>query len=344
MALAAMIDPGWSKLALTATVFVIGDPLVGQIVEPLLFGHQTRLSPLAVLIGISFWTLIWGLIGLVVAVPLTLAIVVLGQHLPRLEFLRVLLGNEPALEPHEHLYHQFLAGEASIAAKEADSWITDRSFGSYLDEVSIPALRTASDDQKRGVLNREQVGELKDTLQEYVELIRETLEYKLEQLSGTDARNSRSGRSDVSALILAGRGALDATAAQLVGEVIRLDLGIAARCPSLGGLTGIGAAAEAEPSEPPDMVALVSVGAVTSAQLRLLLHRVGCTFPRSQLIVGYWDGADMQPETERGRIRFADSATSLLDLVARTADEISHKENGKPGNGGSVRRLEVVAP
>jgi hypothetical protein len=344
MALAAMIDPGWWKLVLTASVFVVGDPLLGQILEPLLFGHQTRLSPLAILIGISFWTLLWGGIGLVLAVPLTLAIVVLGQHLPRLEFLRVLLGNEPALEPHEHLYHQFLASEASIAAKEADSWITDRSFGSYLDEVAVPALRAASDDQKRGVLNREQVAELNETLQEFIELMRESLEYKREQLSATNTNDSRSGRSEVSALILAGRGTLDATAAQLIAEVTRLDLGIAARCPSLGGLTGIGAAAEAEPREPPDIVALVSVGAVTSSQLRLLLHRLGLAFPKSQIIVGYWDGDDAQHVAEEGRIRYVESATSLLDLVTRTADEISHKENGKPsaGSGRTLKKVDLI--
>jgi predicted PurR-regulated permease PerM len=344
MALAAMIDPGWWKLVLTASVFIVGDPLLGQIVEPLLFGHQTRLSPLAILIGISFWTLLWGGIGLVLAVPLTLAIVVLGQHLPRLEFLRVLLGNEPALEPHEHLYHQFLASEANVAAKEADSWITDHSFGSYLDEVAVPALRAASDDQKRGVLNREQVAELNVTLQEFIELIKESLEYKHEHLSATDTHDSRSARSEVSALVLAGRGTLDATAAQLIAEVIRLDLGLVVRCPSLGGLTGIGAAAEAEPRERPDIVAFVSVGAVTSAQLRLLLHRLRLAFPTSQIIVGYWDGDDAQDVAEEGRIRYAESATSLLDLVTRTADEIFHKENGKPSNGGVTRRLEVVAP
>jgi predicted PurR-regulated permease PerM len=344
MALAAMVDPGWGKLMLTAAVFVVGDPLVGQIVEPILFGHQTRLSPLAILIGISFWTLLWGAIGLVLAVPLTLAIVVLGQHLPRLEFLRVLLGNEPALEPPEHLYHQFLAGEATIAAKEAEHWITDRRFGSYLDEVAIPALRAASDDQKRGVLNREQVGELNGTLEEFIELLKESMEYEREQLSATDARSSRPGRSEMSALILAGRGTFDAAAAQLIAQVVELELGMVVRCPSLGGLTAIGAAAEVESSEPPNIVALVSVGGVTSAQLRLLLHRIGGTFPRSHIMVGYWGAAPARPEAEEESIYYADSATSLVDQVARTADEISHTENGKPVNGGSARRLEVVAP
>src|SRR5271163_4178371 len=169
------------KLVETAAIFVVGDPLLGQFVEPLLFGHQTRLSPLAVLIGVAFWTLLWGPIGLVLAVPLTLSIVVMGQHVPRLEFLRVLLGNEPVLEPHEHLYHQLLAGEAAQAAKEAERRIGEQSFENYLDKVAIPAFRVASDDQKCSVLGRDQINGLNETIAEYIELMKESLEYKREQ-------------------------------------------------------------------------------------------------------------------------------------------------------------------
>jgi hypothetical protein len=120
-------------------------------------------------------------------VPLTLAIVVMGQHLPRLEFLRILLGNEPVLEPHEHLYHQFLAQEASLAAKEAEHWIGEHTFENYLDDVAIPTLRVAADDHKRGVLGREQFLELSETITEYLQLVRETLEYGREQQAATVA-------------------------------------------------------------------------------------------------------------------------------------------------------------
>ena len=343
MALAAMIDPGWWKLAETAAVFVIGDPLVGQIVEPLLFGHQTRLSPLAVLIGISFWTLLWGPLGLVLAVPLTLAVVVMGQHVPRLEFLRILLGNEPVLEPHEHLYHQLLAEEANLAAKEADRRITEQSFENYLDEVAIPALRVASDDQKRGVLGREQINELNETIAEYIQLVKESLEYKLEQREETAAAKSEAVRRSVTALVLAGRGSFDLAASQLIADAIRLELGIVVRCPSLGGLTGIGAAAEAEPDEPPDIVALVSVGAVTSAQLDLLLRRVRLTFPRSDIVIGYWEAEALRQDGDDERIRLAESVVSLIDLVGRKADEKSHKADQPDAAEPAHRHLQMAA-
>ncbi len=86
VALAAMVDPGWWKLIQTAALFIAGDIAVGQFVEPLLFGAGTRLSSIAVVLGAAFWTLLWGPVGLILAVPLTLTIVVIGQHVPHLEF------------------------------------------------------------------------------------------------------------------------------------------------------------------------------------------------------------------------------------------------------------------
>jgi predicted PurR-regulated permease PerM len=325
LALAAMIDPGWWKLIEVAAIFVIGDPLVGQILEPLLFGSQTRLSPLAILLGIAFWTLLWGPLGLVLAVPLTLAIVVMGQHVPRLEFLRVLLGNEPVLEPHEKLYHQLLAGEAHLAAKDADRWIGEHSLVSYLDEVVIPAFRIASDDQRRAVLGREQANQLQEATTEYVGLVKEAIEYKFEPQSNPAASDGNAkpeaARRSATALVLAGRGSQDLAVSQLISDAIRLERGIDTRCPPLGGLTGISSAAEAGRDEPPDVVALVSVGAVTRAQLDILLDRLRRSFLGSHIVIGYWDGPGEGPNVETEGMRYAESVSALVDLVGREADE-----------------------
>jgi predicted PurR-regulated permease PerM len=344
MALAAMIDAGWWKLFEVAAVFVIGDPLLGQILEPLLFGSQTRLSPLAILLAIAFWTLLWGPVGLVLAVPLTLAIVVMGQHLPRLEFLRVLLGNEPALEPHEQLYHQLLAGEADMAAKDADRWIGEHSLVSYLDDVVIPAFRIASRDQGCAVLGREQSQELDEHIADYVGLVKEAIEYRSEPEATLAASEATGGSSKpeaepiATALVLAGRGSLDLAASQLIAEAIRVERGINTQCPSLGGLTGISAAAEAEPDERPDVVALVSVGTVTRAQLDILLRRLRRSFPRSHIIVAHWDehGDAGRPFAESDGMRYAQSISTLVDLVGREAHERSSQAQ-------TIRHLEVVA-
>jgi hypothetical protein len=274
--------------------------------------------------------LLWGPVGLVLAVPLTVAIVVMGQHVPRLEFLRVLLGNEPVLEPHEQLYHQLLAGEAHLAAKNADRWIGEHSLVNYLDEVVVPAFRIASDDQRRAVLGREQTNALKEATDAYVELVQEAIAYKLEPqgnsaASEDDAKHEAARRS-ATALVLAGRGSEDLAVSQLIADAIRLERGIDTRCPPLGGLTGISSAAESASDEPPDVVALVSVGAVTRAQLDILLRRLRRSFPRSHIVIGFWDvpGEGRSEEVETEGMRYAVSVSALVDLVGRETDEREH--------------------
>jgi predicted PurR-regulated permease PerM len=324
VALAAMVDPGWWRLAETAAVFVIGEPIVGQIVEPLLFGSHTRLSPIAVLIGAAFWTLLWGPVGLILAVPLTLAGVVMGQHIPRLEFLRILLGNEPVLAPHERLYRQLLAGDASDAARDFDHRLEDSGFVKYLDEVAIPSLRIGSEDRRRGVLAGDQLAKLKPTLDDYVSHVRELLDFRREQqhVQGRPDPPALPRPSETStALVIAGRGILDQAAAELVAEAVRFRLGIPVQCPSLGGLTGIGAAADAAPDRPPDFVVLISVGEITPIQLDLLLRRVERVFTASTIVLGNWDGGHVPEPMRDGDIVPAETAASLVDTIRRLAAE-----------------------
>ena len=80
-----------------AALFLVTEPIMGQIVEPMLNGHSTGLSPVSVVVSAIFWAWLWGPIGLILATPLTLCLVVLGRHIERLEFLDVVLGDRPWL-------------------------------------------------------------------------------------------------------------------------------------------------------------------------------------------------------------------------------------------------------
>jgi predicted PurR-regulated permease PerM len=103
-AVAFAVDPGWSTLFWTIGLFLLVEPIMGQVVEPWLYGHSTGLSPVAVVVAAAFWTWLWGPIGLLVSTPLTLCLVVIGRHVERLEFLNIALGNKPALEAEESFY------------------------------------------------------------------------------------------------------------------------------------------------------------------------------------------------------------------------------------------------
>jgi predicted PurR-regulated permease PerM len=325
VALGAMVDPGWWKLIETAVVFIAGDIIVGQFVEPLLFGAGTRLSSIAVVLGAAFWTLLWGPVGLILAVPLTLTIVVIGQHVPHLEFLRVLLGNEPVLAPHEKLYRQLLAGDNAGAGKDAGRWLEESRYVKYLDETVIACLQMASDDRQRGVLGKGQLEDLKVVLPEYIGQVRELVDFKNEAES---ARNGagKAASSDKSAttVVIAGRGVIDHTAAELVADAIRCELGISTQCPSLGGLTGISTAGVAAHDTATVIVVLVSVGEVTGAQLDLLVNRAKRVFEGSAILIGYWSGSNTLKSLKEhdGDLIFeADTAEALIHIVGRIVNE-----------------------
>src|SRR5215470_13885565 len=325
IALAAMVDPGWWKLIETAAVFIGGDIIVGQFVEPILFGSRTRLSSIAVVFGAAFWTLLWGPVGLILAVPLTLTIVVIGQHVPHLEFLRVLLGNEPVLEPHQKLYRQLLAGDTAEAAEEAGRWLEERGYIRYLDESVIASLQLASDDRQRGVLGKGQVEDLKIVLPEYIGQVRELLDFKDEQESARNGEGKTASPNEtVTAVVIAGRGIIDLAAAELVADAIRSEVGISTQCPSLGGLTGISTAEESLHDAPMDIIVLVSVGEVTGAQLDLLVNRVKRVFKGSAIAIGYWGGsstAKSLKEHDGGLIFPAKTVDALVHAVRRIANE-----------------------
>lgn len=146
------ISPGWGQPVLVLVSFVVLDMVTANAVEPLLFGHSTGVSPLALLVAAVFWTWVWGPIGLVLSTPMTVCLVVLGQHVPRFRFLSLLLGDQPALAPHASFYQRLLAGDTAEATTIARRVATDRGLEAVPDEVVLPALRLTRRDRERAGL------------------------------------------------------------------------------------------------------------------------------------------------------------------------------------------------
>ncbi len=167
--MAAAAGSGWTMAVETALLFAVAELVTGQIVEPLVYGHNTGISPIAVVLAATFWTWLWGPIGLVLSTPLTVCLVVMGRHVERLAFLDIIFGDAPALTPVETFYQRMLAGDASEIVDHADRFLRERSLLDYCDQVAMPALLLAQSDVQRGVLEEKRQIRIRDTMRDLVE-------------------------------------------------------------------------------------------------------------------------------------------------------------------------------
>jgi len=168
-ALAVAIDPGWGVALGTLALFFFVESIIGQVVEPWLYGHHTGTSPIAVVISATFWWWLWGTVGLVLSTPLTVCLVVLGRHVERLAFLDVMFGDAPPLTPVESFYQRMLAGDASEVSDQAEEFLQTSSLIDYYDEVALQALLMAQVDLRRGVLDEQRQRRIKETIEEVIE-------------------------------------------------------------------------------------------------------------------------------------------------------------------------------
>ncbi len=123
-----------------------------NLLEPWVYGASTGLSSVALIAAATFWTWLWGPVGLLLSTPLTVCLVVLGRHVPQLEFLDVMLGNQPVLAPDETFYQRLLANDPEEATEQAEEFVKERSLAEFFDEVAIPALIRAQVDSDDGAL------------------------------------------------------------------------------------------------------------------------------------------------------------------------------------------------
>jgi predicted PurR-regulated permease PerM len=168
---AAAVDPGWSLVLMTLALFVIIELLAAQVVEPLLYGHTTGLSPLSIVVAAIFWSWIWGPIGLLLSTPLTLCLVVAGRHFQTLAFLDVLLGNSPALTLSQGFYQRALSNDADEIIDAAHTFLKRKTFAQYCDSILMPALLLARTDTEAGRISEKQQGMLRGAIVQVIETL-----------------------------------------------------------------------------------------------------------------------------------------------------------------------------
>jgi len=287
LTLAAAVDPGWWTAISVALLFVIVEPLTGYVVEPLVYGHSTGLSPMSVIVAAVFWTWIWGPIGLILSTPLTLCLIVLGRHVKSLEFLDVLLGDRPALSEVDRFYQRTLANDPDEALDQAEKMLADRPLVDYYDSVVLPAVRLAADDEKRGTITRQRTAEMIRSILTVISDLDQHGDGKREPPS-THERIQGPPRGFVACV--SGRGPFDDVVSTMLAQLLTQQGFVSRRVPyALASREGIGQLD----------LSVVQVTIVSSldltgapAHLRYLIRRLRQRAPHAALIAGLWFHVD----------------------------------------------------
>jgi predicted PurR-regulated permease PerM len=153
--LAFAIFDGWGEVAWVLGVFLVLELFLVNVLEPWLYGRSAGLSAIAIILAALFWTWLWGPVGLLLAVPLTVCIAVMGRYIPELGYLNVLLGVEPVLPPEARFYQRLVARDRDEAMMLADEYAAEHGQAALFDTLLIPALTLIETDRHKGALEPE---------------------------------------------------------------------------------------------------------------------------------------------------------------------------------------------
>lgn len=337
--LAAAVDPGWSMVISTVALFLVVEPLCGHVIEPLLYGHSTGISPVAVILSATIWTFLWGPIGLVLATPLTVCLVVLGRHVDRLWYLDVLLGDRPALAPSEIFYQRMLANDPAEAIEQGRQFLKERALVTYYDQVVQAGLLLAQEDLSRGTLVRERQEEVGTAIRAVVARLG-TLPVarraRRKTSRGADTETAAAldavgpdrqeaaivlGREDLApawrgakpVLCVSSRGPFDEAATLMLSQVLARH-GLASQTLSMA---AIRAGERPEEQEGIAMVCFSYLEPVSLSQVRFSVRQARAAIPGVKVLVGFWRERD---PASLARLRRATSAdylvTSLSDALS----------------------------
>ncbi|CAB3749877.1 AI-2E family transporter [Paraburkholderia humisilvae] len=328
--LAAAIQPQWSMAVATIALFVVVDVVAGQVVEPLLYGHSSGLSPLAVVVAAIFWSWLWGPVGLVLSTPLTLCLVTLGRYAERLKFLTVLLGDQPALTPAQNFYQRLLADDPLEAVAQADRLLKEMPLVQYYDDVAREGLRLARNDALRGVFTPDQLTRMNETLLDIVENLEQAPESPpaaapLQPQAEGDAPAAHTGGANPQAqwqpgmrvVCIAGRGAFDdvanAIAVQLLGY-----RGLPVSAAQYAQLRK-GSIDSAGIENTPILCVVALDASEASPYLRNLVRRIRERAPSASLVVGIGGLSERDGETTLTGTVSANSFAELVELCVHAA-------------------------
>jgi len=315
LALAAAVDPGWSMVAETALLFVVVEGIMGQVVEPQLFGHTTGMSPLAIIVAAGFWTLIWGAPGLLLSTPITACLVVLGRHVESLNFIELLLGDKPPLSPVQSFYQRILASDPDEVVFQAESLLKDLTLLDYYEQVALPGLALAQIDVVRGVMDRGRQAKICTSIESVVADLSDHVDVADEEVAQAapevESPAPKERSSPGAALCLAGRTPIDQAACAILAQLVEREHATARVLgPDSLSISGV---SRLNPDRV-EALCIFYLGRQSLAVVRYSVRRLRKRFPGVPIAVCLWGSVDLAPTVEAAQ---ADATiNSLREAVA----------------------------
>ncbi|MEX0711752.1 MAG: AI-2E family transporter [Pirellulales bacterium] len=270
--------PFWGLMLMVIGLFIILELVTNNLIEPLAYGRSAGVSTVAVLVAATFWTWIWGPVGLMLSVPMTVVLAVLGKHVPQLEPLGVLLGDEPALATDVNFYQRLLAGDQEEAYAILEEQLKQRPLVEVYDRVIIPALTLAERDRQEGELD------------EHENFIWETTRELLEEMPPPmpAAESAEPVQADLEQTVVVGCAAQDAADELALTMLKKLLAPQGCRLDIVPRAVLVSEMLELFAARMPDLVCISALGPGGVGQMRYLTKRIRLQFPDLKILVGRW--------------------------------------------------------
>lgn len=327
--------------------YCLVEGLTANLFEPKLLGSSTGIATLAVLMAATFWAWLWGPLGLLISVPLTVCLVVLGKYVPQLAFLSIMLGDEPALSPPSRLYERLLALNTDGAHDLVHEFSKDKPLVQVYDDMVLPALAMLEEDQQRGNLEPDRQSLILTSLRDIVDEMGERQKSKRKK-QRDDAINGKKQTSEVagedanpslpegltavvqpnndfklptsctvSVACLAAHDQADEIAAIMLQQLLE----IRSYCVILGAdgslVSELAAAIE---TAQPDVLCVSSVPPSATLHARQLLKRLDKSDGEIPIVAGLWH-AKIDPERARHRLG-VESSLHVACTLAEALEQI----------------------
>jgi predicted PurR-regulated permease PerM len=313
-ALALVVFDGWARPLIAIGLFIAMELVTSNAIEPWLGASRTGISPLAILVAAVFWGVLWGPAGLILSTPLTVCLVVVGRYVPQLEFLNVLLGDEPVLSPEAHFYQRLLALDSQEAQSVADSFLKDRSLIDLHDVVILPTLSLAEQEKHNGGLDEARAAFVVQSIGEIIGLIGDCC------VDGT-ANGTASLpviRTDVRVVCLPVTDEADAVTAAMLSQVLER-AGIPSICLPVAETTADGVSSlEHILHSESDIVCISALPPFALLKARSLSRQLQARYPDLQIVVGLWNYTGNQSVSDRfGKAFNTAVVTTIADALVQ---------------------------